>query len=292
MLRYFANMQTLVIGIILLWGGIWKVFIPKSREIAIRSALLLLFQRKRTTQVIYWLVGTAEIAVGILLLLPPYQWWEMRVASGFAIMFMVYLLFSMKVAPDRPCACVGGRETAISWRTLLRAGLVLVLSIAGWAAEHFWLIAIVASPWSLSLVAVEAFLFVGLSPEVGWTWIKGVAPEDRVHQVQIEPDCAIAPVPLSETMKQLQGSGPFQEISGLLTSKLLEHWREGCWRFLCFEAKYEGCKATAVFAVPILLQPHRVRAVIVNEANNTVLLRVGPSEQSHHNTITVSPSHE
>ncbi len=263
-----------MIGTTLLWAGVWKVFVPRAREIAARSALSLLFRQKSTTQTIYRLIGVVEITVALLLLLPPHLWWEIRSTTGLATAFIVYLFFSVKADPGRPCGCLGGREVAVSWHTLVRAGLVLVLTVVGWKAQDFWLMALAARPWYLNLVAAEALLFIGLSPELDWAWIKSPALAD---QARAEDDCATAAVPLSETQQQLRESASFRTLSGFLKSELLDHWREGCWLFLCFAAEYKHRKATAVFAVPTLRQPHRVRAAIVDEADGTVLLTMGPS---------------
>lgn len=224
------------------------------------------------TQVVYRLVGTVEITVGLLLLLPPHRWWEMRLATGLAAAFVVYLLFSIKAAPGRPCGCFGGREVAVSWRTLARAGLLLALTVIGWQARRFWFTAIVVNPWQLSLVAIEALLLVGLSPEFDWTRARLLASANHPSQVRAEADCETATVPLSETLQQLRRSAPFRALYRSLGSEPLDYWREGCWRFLCFEAEYEGRKATVVFAVPILWRPHRVRAAVVDETDGTVLL--------------------
>ncbi|MEW6233626.1 MAG: MauE/DoxX family redox-associated membrane protein, partial [Chloroflexota bacterium] len=238
------------------------------------SALSLLFRQKSATQTVYRLIGVVEITVALLLLLPPHLWWEIRLATGLAAAFIAYLSFSVKADPGRPCGCLGGREVAVSWHTLVRAGLVLVCTVVGWKAQDFWLMALVARPWFLSLVAVEALLFVGLSPELGWAWIKSPALAD---QARAEDDCATAAVPRSETQQRLRESAPFRILSVFLKSGLLDHWREGCWQFLCFAAEYKSRKATAVFAVPTAREPYRVRAAIVDEADGTVLLTMGPS---------------
>jgi len=275
MLDKVADLQALVIGAILLWAGTWKVFVPRSWEIAVRSALALLFHRKSTIRGIYRLVGVTELTVGLLLLLPPYHQWEMGLASGVAAAFVVYVLFSLKAAPGRPCGCLGGHETTISGRTLARAGLVLMLALVGWTAQHFWLTAIVTNPWLLGLVGVETLLLAALSPELGWSRIKPLAHMNRRLQPQAELDCAVASAPMSETWEQLRLSDSFQSLTRYLKSDVLESWRDGCWRFLCFEAEYEGRKATAVFAVPVLRQPHRVRAAIVDHVEDEVLLTLG-----------------
>ena len=271
-----AEIQTLVMGTFFLWAGIWKVCVPRAGDIAVRSALALVFRRKRTVRGVYRLVGAAELAVGLLLLLPPHRRWEMGSASGLAVAFVAYVLFSLRAAPGQPCGCLGGYEAPASWRTLTRAVLLVMLTILGWSAERFWFTAVAAGPWLLSLVAIEALLLVSLSPELNWFRINLRAASHQQLRSQHELDCARATLPMSETLEQLRQSEPFQSLARFLRSDLVENWRAGCWRFLCFEAEYERRQATAVFAVPILRQSHRVRAAIVDNAEDRVLLSLGP----------------
>ncbi len=276
MLESVADLQPLVIAALFLWAGAWKVLSQRSREIALHSAFSLLFRQKSTVQSVYRLVGAAELVVGLFLFLPPHRGWEAGLASGLAAAFVVYVLFSLKAAPSRPCGCLGGHEAPTSWRTLTRAGLLLGLTVSSWSAQNYWLTAVMANPGLLGLVGIEALLFVGLSPELGLSRIKLPASMNWPSQPQAELDCAMAAVPMSETLEQLRRSDPFRALTGFLKSDVLESWRDGCWRFLCFEAEYEGHKTTAVFAVPVLRQPHRVRAAIIDHAEDEVLLTLGP----------------
>ncbi len=84
LLRDLASLQPLVVGVIFLWAGAWKVFSPRSGEIAARSGLVLLFRHDNTARRIHRLLGLAELALGLMLLLPPTFWWETRFASGLA----------------------------------------------------------------------------------------------------------------------------------------------------------------------------------------------------------------
>ncbi len=269
MLESIADIQALIIGATLLWSGVWKAFIPRSGEIAVRSALLVLFRRERITKTVYRLLGIAEIAAALLLLAPPYLWWKMGLGVLLATVFLAYLFFSVRAAPGKPCACMGGREVAVSWRTFARTGLLLSFSLIGLMAHDSWLTTIFTNPWYSGIVILEGFLILALSPDLNWIWTHPLTPTRQV-------DCATARVPLSQTLEQLRASSAFQGLSKYLTSDLSDHWREACWRFLCFEAQYEGRKATAIFAVPILPQPQRIRAVVMSEIDDTIYLTVGP----------------
>ena len=57
------------------------------------------------------------------------------------------------------------------------------------------------------------------------------------------------------------------------TGEASEIWREGCWEFATFPARYEGAQATVVFGIPLdPFIPTRTVAV-VDESLGSVLLR-------------------
>ncbi len=280
--KTLASFQPLLLGVVLLWAGIWKIFAPDAKEIASRSALSLLFQHKKIAQIVYRSVGFTEVGIGILLLLPPHYRWEIAVAAGLMAAFLIYLLVAAKLAPDKTCGCFG-KETTISGRTVARTGLLLAFTLIGWQAQHFWMESIAASPWYAGLLLLEILIIICLSPEIEWSRIKSFTSTSP--QSQIYSDCATAAVPLSTSLQELKESKSFQNLSNFLESELSEYWREGCWRFLCFEADYQNRKATAVFAVPILEPFNRIRGVIVDEQDNTVLLTEGSSTISESDAL-------
>lgn len=278
MLGDIASLQPLFAGIIFLWAGAWKVVSSRSGEVAARSGLALLFRHSNTVQQIHRLLGTAELALGLMLLLPPAFWWETRLATGLATGFVGYLLFLIRAAPDRPCACLGGREARTSGRTLGRAILILLSTLLAWSTSQYWLTTAATAPWTLGLVVLELLILVGLSPELDWSWAaRPFHPGDK-SQAVIEPECATARVPLSKSLQQLRQSAAFQAAAEFLKSGLSDHWRDGCWRFLCFEAEHEGRKATAVFAIQTMDRPQKIRAAIVDEVHGAILWTWTPGQ--------------
>lgn len=271
-----ASLQFLVIGTILLCAGGWKALGSRSDDIALRSALFVMVRRTGRTKAVYQLVGVGELVVGFLLLLPFGRWWTIRLATAMAVGFLIYLVVSYKVAPGRPCACLGTRETPISWQTIGRAGLLVVLSIIGWTAQYYWLTMVRTEPWSLGIVVIEALVFIGFSPELR----EPLRTSQLVQQGQVtfqpEQSCATLTVPLSDTMDYLRTSASFREFAPFISTDMIDHWREGCWRFVSFTAEFKGQTATAIFAVPILAQLEQVRAALVND-DGTVLVTAGPS---------------
>lgn len=276
MFAIMASLQAVVVGALLLWAGGWKAATPRAGEIAARSALGVMFPHARTVRVAHRAIGILEVALGTLLLVAPSPG-GMRMATGVACAFVAYLLVARQIAPDRPCACFGKRATAVSPQAIVRAAMIVALTVVGWGAEQSWTITLGLHPWSLSIVGLEALAFLAVSPEITWTWLTSHLSGTGDARDGAVPRCATAPVPLSDTLHQLQESRPFHTLSRFVRSDVVEHWREGCWRFVCFDAEYGGQAATAIFAVALLSQPHLVRAAVVADSDGTVLVRVEPS---------------
>lgn len=285
MWQAIMDVQAFVLAIILLWAGGWEIFSRKAHEIAAQSALAVLLRRPKAAQVAHISIGTLEICIGISLFIPPLYLWEVGAVTGLATAFVGYLLVARYVAPDKPCACLGGHNAPISWRTLARAGLLLLISIVGWRAQTIAPMAIVTNLWLIILIIGEILLFVSLSPELQWAknlrnlFIK---PNPVKHAVL---ECATANVPWSQTIQQLEMSNIFAEMSGYLTSKEMDRWRDKCWRFFSYEAEYHGQYGTAIFAVPILYQPDKIHAVIVDDTDEQTLLTIDNHKNRHPSTV-------
>jgi hypothetical protein len=270
-------LQPLVLGIVFGITGLWKLLVPRSQELVTHSALGAIFG-SRAAQRIYQLVAVGEFGVATILLVVPGWAWASRMATARAASFVAYLLISMKVAPSRPCACVGRREVPITWRTIFRAGLICAFSILGWGARESWQATLVSHPAYLGIAGGQLLLLVAMSPE--FTLLRSGSaprPSSEPPTTTNEMDCASALVPMSKTLEQLHSSVAYAKLSDFLHADMLEHWREGCWRFLSFDARFEGRKATAVFAVPVSNEPHRVRGALVDETDGTILLAMDAS---------------
>ncbi len=132
-----VGLQPLVVGVIFLGAGAWKVFSPRAGEVAARSGRALVFRDEATARRVHRLLGLAELDLGLLLLWPHTLGWEIRCASALATAFVGYAVFSMRAAPDQPYGCLGGREARASRRTLGRAVLLLLSTLlAGSTSQH------------------------------------------------------------------------------------------------------------------------------------------------------------
>jgi hypothetical protein len=57
---------------------------------------------------------------------------------------------------------------------------------------------------------------------------------------------------------------------------LVEHWRNGCWYFLSYKAEYQDRKVFIVFSVPVQDNINAIRAAVVDDKDNSILLQVDP----------------
>lgn len=267
----FAALQALVIGLLFAWAGFWKVAVPEARRLAVKSALGKILPTPRLTVAVHLLVGVGELAVAVLLLVTPWYGPGMRVATVFTLGFLGYLALAWRIAPEKPCACMGGRATRISRRSVLRASVLFVLTLIGWGAREYWAGALLAVPWVAAILAVEVAALWLLSPEFGWPGARLERRLLRVARQRLNPTCAEVPLDWDIMERNLRMTAPFQRLASSL-SAITDHWREGCWSFMSYAASYEDRPATAVFAIPTRFNAHDVSAAVVDDGSNTIVL--------------------
>lgn len=129
-LERIAAVQALVLGLISAWAGSWKLFSPEAPIAALKSALVKLLPQRKLTLAVHRLIGIGELVIGALLLVSPWYWFGMRLATVFTIGFITYLLMAWRVAPKRIVWLYGGpRDQDLA--QVGRAG-----GIASWTHRH------------------------------------------------------------------------------------------------------------------------------------------------------------
>ncbi|HET8906625.1 MAG TPA: MauE/DoxX family redox-associated membrane protein [Ktedonobacterales bacterium] len=276
-LERIAALQALVVGLIFAWAGIWKVASSDARRLAMKSVLGKILPTPQMTVAAHVLVGIGELAVALLLLASPWYGLGFRVATVFTLGFLGYLALAWRIAPEQPCACIGGRATPLSRRSLLRAITLFALTLVGWDAREYWAAGLVAAPWVLLIILVEVFALWLLSPEFGWTGVRLERRIIRAARLRINPTCAGVPIDWDATERKLRTTAVFLLLAPSL-SAITDRWREDCWSFISFAASYENRTATAVFAIPTLFDPQEVSAAVVDDGSNATMLTI-PSER-------------
>ena len=265
-----AAIQALVIGVVFVWAGAWKLFSPGAPIAAWNSALSKMLPRREWAVAAHRLIGAGELLVAALLLLSPWHWLGIRIATVFAIGFIVYMVVARRIAPNRSCGCMGGKATRISRWSVLRAAWLLMLTLVGWIAQDFWANALVAAPWLVLPIAIEAIVIWQLSPERG----KALSMRHLFVSAMrswLDPECRGVAFDWEPMEAKLRDTATFQQLVPLLGART-DQWREGCWGFITYAANYQMRNATAVFAVPVRFDAGDVSAAVVDDATNATLL--------------------
>jgi hypothetical protein len=268
------NIQAPVLGLILLWSGLIKVLSPEADAFAISSALARLVRRVRITLLLYRALGTVEVLVAGLVIAPPYQRWEIYMVWGLTLGFVLFLIWAKRTAPDKPCGCLGVRETPVTWKSLLRAALLLLMSSAALYGAQYWLDSLQREPLWLTVIAAEVGVILYLSPEIDWEFLVQHLKRQSVFVEQAgNLDCTMLPTPpFTKTLAHVLRIRDFRRLEHCIKGGLADQWREGCWHYFSFDVEYQGQQGQLVIAAPLVWDANRVRVVIVDqEASRTLL---------------------
>lgn len=271
MVLWVASLQPVVVGAVLIWAAVGKLFSRYAATAARRSALTNLLGEERALPA-YRLVGVAELAIGAALVLPPALPAEALVAAGLHIGFLGYLGYAKVAAPESSCGCLSAQRAPVGWRGIARAGALLIAALAAATTTTAWHETLLAQPFAaITVLVAEAVVVIGLSAELDAYWL---LPLRRLRVRLTHPlPTGSFDVPLASTVEQLQRSGVYRRVAPTISSDVLDHWDEGDWRIVSYAARYDGRLASAVFAVPRLrYEPGAVRVAIVDEETHATLL--------------------
>jgi hypothetical protein len=272
MLQSMAALQSLLIGAVLIWSARIKLFDRRAADQVGPSALGTLLGTDRALPA-YRLLGGVELALGILLVVPPAPVAEPIAATALAAGFVGYLWYARRAAPGSSCGCLSAKATPVTGRSIARAGGLALAGLLGAVAAGggHWLSAVADHPAaSVALLLAEGAVLVALSPEFDAAWL---LPLRRLRARLTHPLRGGSGIPLLASVQQLQLSGAYRQIAALLTSDVREHWLEQSWRMVCYSARYQGRPATAIFAVPAAVTaPERVRVALVDDSTGATLL--------------------
>ncbi|HKS70522.1 MAG TPA: hypothetical protein VJQ45_08875, partial [Ktedonobacterales bacterium] len=115
-----------------------------------------------------------------------------------------------------------------------------------------------------------------LSPELGAQGMRSSRRVMRALRLRLDPACARVRLDIAAVERALQGTAPYRALQPVLDART-DAWREGCWDFVAYGARYEQQAATVIFAAPALFDASEVSAAVVADADNAVLLSV-PSQ--------------
>lgn len=238
--------MTVILAVVLVWTGAFKLFSRKAPLAAAQSGLTRLVG---TTHVVkaFRALGAIELAVAASLLVTPLP------SAALFTGFLGYLAYTRVVAPESSCGCASAAPSPIGWRNFTFTGSLLALSLLALAE--------VVVP--LPVLVVVALGLAAVTPDLDRYWLY---PLRRLKVRLTHPlkGAFTDEVPLHATVQQLQRSEAYQRVGSLLRSDVVESWDEGEWRLVRYTVQVDEKPANAIFAVPRLVdEPERVRLAIV-----------------------------
>ncbi|WP_214408512.1 MauE/DoxX family redox-associated membrane protein [Sphaerisporangium fuscum] len=254
-MQMVAALQPYVVGFVLVWAALMKLFSRRMRGQAGRTALARLVGPARAVPALR-LVGLLELAVAAALLLPPALPVDGAAAALLSTGFLAYLGYAHVAAPASSCGCLGAHSRPADRRGFARAALLLAMSVAAvWARPSS-----LDTPSALLGVA-EVAVLLALSSELDRHWL---VPLRKLVVRLRRPLAAPDPreIPLEVTLRLLYRSPAFCATSAQLSSDVQDVWDEDGLRYVVYAARGR----TAVFSVPLTGDdPSAVRAALVDE---------------------------
>lgn len=213
------------------------------------------------------LIVVAEFLVGVLVLGGKLLPQSAVAASVLLAGATAFALVGLQRTPHADCGCLGELARGrVTHTTVVRAALLASMAGFGALSARSWLI-LGEHPELIGFIAVEGIALFVLSPDLRWArgWLR--------------PHCGVwRYVPIAWSVARLRRTEVWRTAQPyLLTGRPQEHWRDGCWRFVCFAALYRGRSATAVF--PLLAGPGDQvgQVTLVDESQQRILARLSPS---------------
>ncbi|HCT77333.1 MAG TPA: hypothetical protein DGG94_23080 [Micromonosporaceae bacterium] len=238
--------MTVILAVVLVWTGAFKLFSRKAPLAAAQSGLTRLVG---TTHVVkaFRALGAIELAVAASLLVTP-------LASAVLFTgFLGYLAYTRLAAPGSSCGCASAQPSPIGWRNFTFTSSLLALSLMLFVDMSIPTVALMVVSLALALI----------TPDLDQYWLY---PLRRLKVRLTHPlkGAYTSEVPLHATVQQLQRSEAYQRVGSLLRSDVVESWDEGEWRLVRYTVQVDEKPANAIFAVPRLVdEPERVRLAIV-----------------------------
>jgi hypothetical protein len=191
---------------------------------------------------------------------------EAVAAAALAVGFTGFLIYSKIVVPEASCGCMKASAKPVGSRAIARALLLLATALLATTATTGW--------WSaragLAVLLIEAAAFAMLSAELDQYWLLPLR-RFRIRLSHPYAGTASDHTPLAATQRRVLLSPAYRAVDGMLRSDIHDYWDDEDWRFLSYAARYDGRRATAVFAVPHHdSAPESIRVAVVDEDGLTL----------------------
>jgi len=207
------------------------------------------------------------------------------IRSGSCLLFFVATSALIELRQSRPdigCGCFGDFSTApVSARTIARSALLAAAALATIDAGTFRWPHTPAGWFGLpAILGAEVLLIGALSPEVG----------EGLFRLGYSEPCELRNVPAARTLAVLRRSKYWRRYAGLITSDVpADVWRELCWRYIVYPARYEDRQTDLVFAVFLQRRQPAVHVALVDSSTGAPVEWPAGKQRSRWPRWTVLP---
>ncbi len=239
MVSLITNLAPLALGVLLAATGVGKVFGRSVAQQAANTALVRILNDGRKATWALRATGIAELLVAAGLLAAPVSAVPAVAATVLGAGFVAYLGYAKVTAPESSCGCTARDSGPISWRSFVRAGLVVLGGALAVAAGTAWWTQAARSPLSTAGVLVLALaVLVAVSSDLDHLWLTPLR-KARIKVFGHPLTAAAADVPVEASVQLLERSMAWVAASPVVRSGLVDHWEADGWRFLQFSGVHE-----------------------------------------------------
>lgn len=245
LLSLLSALAAPVLGVLLAATGAAKAFGRGTARQASGTALVRILGDAGRATLALRAVGAVELLVGALLLAVPASVVPGAATAALGAGFLGYLGYARSAAPESSCGCTARDDGPITWRSFVRAGLVLAGGAAVAASGSAWWAQAARHPVTAAVGAVAATAaLVALSTPLDRLWLLPLRRARlRVfgHPLARSSDGhdERGPVPVAASVELLERSLAWQAAAPVVRSALLDHWDDGGWRILRFSGVRE-----------------------------------------------------
>lgn len=258
----FAELETVFLAIVLVLAAATKV--AQRNTLEGTELLYGIGKLPGAVRVRLWYgIAFLELALACALLAVPGRTVDLTVLVFF-VGASALLAIAKKRAPESACGCFGLTPGITAGSVARSTGFMLLALYCAtrWpsAGPHFGAF---AGGGVIGVQTLAVLLAVARVPSPrGW---RGVLLRLRT------PRCLTATQTVYWALAVARRTRLWEDASKWITSATAsDHWREGCWRFLAFDADHEGSAASLVFAVHLPPTARTVKASLVDN-DGTVL---------------------
>ncbi len=275
-----TNLLPLALGILLAATGASKAFGRRVARQAAGTALVrILGDGRRATQALR-ATGGVELLVAAGLVAAPVAVVPAAAAIGLGVCFLGYLAYARITAPRSSCGCTARDNGPISWRSFVRAGLVVAGGALALAARAAWWTQAARQP-AASAAALAVILLVPavVSGDLDHLWL---VPLRRARIRVFGHPLAAGPaeVPVAASVQLLERSLAWTAASPVVRSGLVDHWDADGWRFLQFAGVHDTARGPRPVTVLFSLDPRHtvdsapapaVRVALIDDVSDEVV---------------------